>query len=397
MTVSVIDERNLKFIVDVITEIKKDTKGNDKVYDHVVIKLKNTVNNQSRIHPYTEFLDCWSSKSTNTRLKYANDIVPFLNYIYFELDEKILPSINELTIELGVDYLNRLGLDKKKNTVKAITKSITKFYYFLVKKKVLKYVTYNDFTKHKNATICQAFEVGLRLPIHMSNTTPLHNIDENLIFEFIYTAMKYTPEIALGIYFQIFGGLRVGEVCNLTYQSIAYINEGHGGLILNVKNNNLRPDLKKKAYVKTPGKQPVYAVGSLLVELLEIQKKKYSNKEKYALFIDIQGKAMSVDTYRNRFNTVKRQFIENLKKQDNPLLIRYAAVLSAEKWSTHIGRSIYSNLVADHASNITEIAVKRRDSNLTSSLTYVIGTKELDKKLLKTANKILGNIVNTNK
>ena len=28
MTVSVIDERNLKFIVDVITEIKKDTKGN---------------------------------------------------------------------------------------------------------------------------------------------------------------------------------------------------------------------------------------------------------------------------------------------------------------------------------------------------------------------------------
>lgn len=64
MTVSVIDERNLKFIVDVITEIKKDTKGNDKVYDHVVIKLKNTVNNQSRIHPYTEFLDCWLSDST---------------------------------------------------------------------------------------------------------------------------------------------------------------------------------------------------------------------------------------------------------------------------------------------------------------------------------------------
>jgi hypothetical protein len=384
-----ISNSNIRFISEIITETKVNNNGNEFIYENVVIKIKNFKNGQSRIHPFTIFLDQWSSKSTNTKLKYSNDIVPFLNHIYFELDEKTLPSIKNLTIDIGVDYLNIVGLGKKKKTVKSITKSLSKFYYFLVKKKIVKNIELKEFIIDRNYIRCPGLEVGLRLPIYSNNTIPLHNIEENMVFEFLFSSMKHVPEISLGIYFQIFGGLRVGEVCNLTYNSISYINEGLNGLILNLKNNNLRNDIKRKAYVKKPRRQAVFSVGSLLIELLDIHKKKYSIKGDNAVFIDKRGNPMSVDTYRYAFNKAKKKFIKDLMNQDNPKLIRYATMLNNEKWSTHIGRGIYSNLVADSARNITEIAVKRGDNNLKSSLTYVLNTKELDKKLLKTANNLL--------
>ena len=41
------------------------------------------------------------------------------------------------------------------------------------------------------------------------------------------------------------------------------------------------------------------------------------------------------------------------------------------KWSTHIGRGIFSNVIASVSKNILEIAQARGDSQLDSSLTYL--------------------------
>ncbi|MBG0764273.1 MAG: hypothetical protein H0S78_05185, partial [Tissierellales bacterium] len=186
-----ISNSNIRFISEIITETKVNNNGNEFIYENVVIKIKNFKNGQSRIHPFTIFLDQWSSKSTNTKLKYSNDIVPFLNHIYFELDEKTLPSIKNLTIDIGVDYLNIVGLGKKKKTVKSITKSLSKFYYFLVKKKIVKNIELKEFIIDRNYIRCPGLEVGLRLPIYSNNTIPLHNIEENMVFEFLFSSMKH--------------------------------------------------------------------------------------------------------------------------------------------------------------------------------------------------------------
>ena len=50
--------------------------------------------------------------------------------------------------------------------------------------------------------------------------TVIHKLPLTLVVYFIDTAIMYAPRIALGICFQFFGGLRLGEVINLKRSSI---------------------------------------------------------------------------------------------------------------------------------------------------------------------------------
>ena len=62
----------------------------------------------------------------------------------------------------------------------------------------------------------------------------------------------------------------------------------------------------------------------------------------------------------------------------------YAVFLESYKWSTHIGRGTYSNIVAQNANNIGEIAVMRGDSSLSSSLPYLNDNRSVGKKVQDT-------------
>ena len=80
--------------------------------------------------------------------------------------------------------------------------------------------------------------------------------------------------------------------------------------------------------------------------------------------IDKNGNPMTVNTYWKRFNHVRREFIKRLYDCPNMETQMYAVFLESYKWSTHIGRGTYSNIVAQNANNIGEIAVMRGDSIL---------------------------------
>jgi len=115
----------------------------------IVIKLKNIENGKSVIHRYTDFLTQYRNNSP----KYVNDIadrlVIFLNYIYFKLDEKVLRNIEWLTFEIGASFLEMYSVNKSKLTVKLMENTLTNFYYFMCKRRMLKLLSVGDFVVKK--------------------------------------------------------------------------------------------------------------------------------------------------------------------------------------------------------------------------------------------------------
>ena len=68
-----------------------------------------------------------------------------------------------------------------------------------------------------------------------------------------------------------------------------------------------------------------------------------------------------------------------------------AITLASYKWSTHIGRGVFSNLIAQNAKNPYLISVARGDSSFKSALPYI---SESEKSLQDTTN-ILRNMYAT--
>ena len=385
---------NLQFIRDIINISSKNPKTQEVHYNYrVVIKIKNLDNNRSRIHRYTEFLNAWINNATNTVYNVAGYIVPFLNYIHFELDKQELPSIQELTFDHGITYLELKSESCSKKTMKLIENTLDKFYYFLTEKKILNKINKSDFVFLGTRNGKKQFESHFKGKYYLKNKSShydrLHQIENSLIFEFILTALQSNPQIALGIYFQMFGGLRVGEIVNLEYGKINSRGPfGRNGMVLEVSESHLRPDLKLTA-LTSPKKnrfQPVLVFGNLLEELYKKHKKDYYKINSSAVFVDRNGKAMSRSTYTYHFTKVKENFLKKLAGSENPDFKLYASFLSTQRWSTHIGRGIFSSIVAETADNASEIAVLRGDSDLKSALIYLSDCNRLESKISKKLN-----------
>jgi len=73
--------------------------------------------------------------------------------------------------------------------------------------------------------------------------------------------------------------------------------------------------------------------------------------------------------------------LKQLRNSSNPDDLVYAIKLEEYKWSTHLGRGIFTNLLAEEADNPYDIALPRGDSNLASSLVYQGNTERMRKKL----------------
>ena len=81
------------------------------------------------------------------------------------------------------------------------------------------------------------------------------------------------------------------------------------------------------------------------------------------MFVDADGRAMTDAVYYKRFSILKDKFIERLRNSDNFDAKSYAVYLSTYKWSTHLCRGIFSNLIAQGTDNIMEIAAWRGVKN----------------------------------
>ena len=345
-----------------------------------IIGIKNTNLNIHTIHPLTEFImSYWKNKEFNTQKKHSNNIVKFLNYLMRNHKALKLNSILDLQLSHGNLYLNSLteeGL--KKDTIKSAEQTLAYFY---------KWIQENFSTNLPIITFKQGkFGDFLDSPFSViyPETIPKnieHAFPPSYIPMFFEVAILVAKPIALGIYFQFLGGLRVGEVVNLTKnQILKSINQQN--ITVKLVNRNLRTDLKENSSVKKVRHQTIFKLDSWTNSLVRDHLNLYRSSDvTNPLFVNNAGRAMSARSYRQYFEKTKKVFIDLLLNSSDYEQRLLGMHLKQIKWSTHIGRGTFSNLLAEFAENPYDIAQPRGDKDLTSSLAYLQRSIRIHNKL----------------
>lgn len=339
--------------------------------------------------PFTSFLLHYKGKKATSIDKAASCIVPFLNYLFYEEPAKI-KNIEDLTLQHGIDYLSSLTCAKK--TQNDIAAHLTKFYFFLAKENRLPLV--NDvFIINKDSIgreyIANIFE-GKYQVTHKQQVDSIHEIKLEYLPLFLQCVKQNNFDIYLGVLFQFCGGLRISEVVSLEYSNVRHVNiEGYKALSVKLQDKDLRADISTAfiAKVKKNRSQTILPLfGDELETTFQYYKEHLRVKEYDAIFIDANNKPMASHTYARKFNQAKKIFIKTLLNSNDPGAIQYGIYLSSYKWSTHIGRGTYSNIIASNANNIGEIAIMRGDSSLSSSLAYLNDNATVEKKVIGVLN-----------
>lgn len=385
----------LRFSVQSVrVEIWKKNRDSVPVFNkHAVIVLQNKRNGRLCVHPLTDFIFYhWKYKAYNTQRLYANYLCAFLNFMLIENRKKYkLSSLRELQFLHGTAFLNELSKqEKSRMTVRKAERTLTLFFEFLAKKKLLIHVKESDFKKQTlygkpNQKYTLSPFKGVIKPRNKQGHIA-HDLPEQYILPFIELAVKVANPIALGVYLQCFGGIRQGEIVNIQRSDVTSIGSfGEFGVVINLQPKNLRMDIKDNSGasgVKKPRRQIVFPIQNWLQHLYQQHLDNYIPVDgSDALFVNRDGKAMSGQSYRAYFSKLKKEFLKQLRNSPNTDDIIYGVKLEENKWSTHLGRGIFTNLLAEEAENPYDIALPRGDTNLSSSLVYQGNTERMRKKL----------------
>ena len=378
-----------RFCKGIKTEIVKLKNGQRRNENTVLIMIRQEKNGitRERVHPVSEYLlqtkEGGKKYSPLTQNKKATLLVKFLNYTLIDNADRFkIKNFEDLLFEHATEFLNNVTMDITTATQDRYIRYLTNFYYYMASIGVLKNITHDDFNIVKKQTAVGLIDV-VESPFKgvywdkIDKPTLIHKLETSLVLLFLDTAILYAPQIALGVCFQMYGGLRIGEVVNLKKSSLRVRGPlGQFGFILNVNNKYMRDDLKHLTgggSVKKQRRQAVFPYGGNFTQTAYKEHLKYNkhNETHNALFVDRNKNPITNDSYRYHFNKVKAKFIERLKDAKNPNLRHYAIELESTRWSSHIGRGTFSNIVASVSDNILEIAQARGDKNLSSSLTYL--------------------------
>lgn len=359
-------------------------------------------------HPISHFLFKnyhRSSGSVNTELTVAQIIVPFLNFVLDKVNHELteyteISGLRDLRECHANAYLQYCVDEKsnKKKTLEIKENIISKFYKYLWDEKILKNKPrFNLVSIRSRKEIRKVYKLDftykktdetlLRERVKRKDLVPQnHESNENRVFirleyirEVLYVAKHETPDIAFGVALQIFGGLRKGEVVNLTRTALKSQNGqeyGLEGLVLLIRDrqNDLftRFNDVSTMQVKNPRDQSCLIdpiLNYLYKHHIEVVLKKVKKpRHPNALFYDSEGNPMSADTYDKRFLKLKNSYLGMLLGTPG----RYQDYLdfSQTKWRSHIGRGVFTNMCLDVGFNEKQTAVLRGDRSTQSMESY---------------------------
>jgi integrase len=349
------------------------------------------------IHPISSFILSWRWRTSefNTKRKHATSIVKFLNYL-LQNKKHTIKSLADLDIATGNAYLNSLTNDyRKRETIIDAGRTLTSFYVWLSQNDCLPNVSTNfiESKRKKNPYSGRTYYESLFNPIlpQRTRSNRKHLLPVKYIPLLLEISILFAHPIALGIYLQIFGGLRAGEVVNLKRtQFRKKLNSAD--FLLNIKEQQFRTDIKDSSgsnYVKKIRKQQILQIkdwGNILFkDHVEFYKDKDVNGTG-ALFINRDGKPMTGKSYSQYFYKVKDKFIKFLMDYGSIEDKVIATDLRLADWGTHIGRGTFTNLIAEEIENPAELMFLRGDSDLLSSLPYLAKTERIRKKVEERVN-----------
>lgn len=369
-----------RFIVDIVKE--RDNPKARNYGQHVVIRLKDShTGKKSQVHPLTIATDVWSRNKTKTIKDKTQTYVFLLNYVYFDANNPIDNFFN-ININMLLSFFKQLNPNLNREYVKKIEANISEVLYYFCKRNLLKNIYLTDFaTGDKKLVYLIGIKNQYALPERKASNK-LHNVKPEIALALIDIALDICPKIALGIYLQIFGGLRASEVVCLECTDVHYnVKKDEFKISVTLSDKDLRPDIKTGFIrkVKKPRKQKILAIEGLFDELYNNNKLLIQHAVSNALFINRDGNPMTVESYSRYFNKVKRILLERMSASSDLNTALYAQALTTENWSTHIGRGIFSNIVANASNTSYELATLRGDKNYSSSLPYLCDTEETER------------------
>lgn len=365
----------------------------------VGIGIKDKKTNRVYPSPLTHYIRTYyrgASKSLSSQRNAAYEVIKFLNYINKQIENESTEFMNlkheglfGLKLTHGSQYISYLSLKARNEELSSdyiyrIESYLIKFYQWLSANQII-----HEKINAEKGSPFNNLELETIYPGRDERLSEkLVDFGENryeLVQRFIKIAQDVAPDITLGICFQFFGGLRTGEVVNLTKEAIESpyfwdnTNLGENKFILKIRERhkelfqnktNLQHEGVKRprnqALLTNPLLSQVYKEHKQYLERLNNQK---NIKNPNALFIAKRtGEAMSGKTYTELFNKIKKEFLQSLSDEGR---MNDYLFLTDKKWSTHIGRGIFTNFLLQVGATIPEIAIARGDKNLSSVMSYV--------------------------
>lgn len=279
-----------------------------------------------------------TAQRSPTLQKKAFNICAFLNFVLWHTD---CDSLNEVTVDILRDFLIdfRETIDGDQRDPASWENGITDVYNFLdayqkcnphlqysySPEKLVTTISVRNMGSGRKTVVRETNKFFVKPPkkTKKKNRYLLEGYLDLLLFE----ARKYDPMIALGIACQAYGGLREGEVVNLTRSSLQMIDTGFGH-IGEIKINLMdEADFAKEyqgkcefGYIKKYRVQQIYPdFISQIVELYDehdslLGMKQAADNPNAPLFVNNQGNPMTVDSYCGRVETLFRNYFVSALK-----------------------------------------------------------------------------------
>lgn len=338
-------------------------------------------------------------------------ICMFLNYVLINNYEKFkIHDIKDITIKIGNDFLQDyadgiVGNEQKTlETVKTTMQKLCKLYLYIknIYKKRAKYIYKYNFKnvdkENKVRYDCSLFKINAEKNKEYSEQHKkiFRNMPIEIFEIFLRLSKQYYPELTFAITLQAYAGLRPSEVCNVR-QVIDPQKPGMKYLKVGSKMENISIDLTRKYEMRADGKpvggikkrreQKVYTpyidrVQNAYKEHLKELEKYELEKGYYPMFVNKDGKAITVKSYREKIERLANVYLrEYLSKSENPSHRYYAEILTQKKLSPHFLRHYFTVLLVIDNLTPHEIAIWRGDNALDSSLIYCRDKSELLKNI----------------
>ena len=338
----------------------------------------------------------------NSRFDYG---VKLLNYAYFE---RGIVCLNNLTIDIVKDFMNLYGLGKlpgdvsgrTESTVKSCISAILDFLENLIGDKDIKCCfTHDDLYQYTMVRTKKGKIVKKKVPVfnvvYDGKTKSIFRDMPTPVFEIILNHIAtYHPDLLCLVILSAFSGLRPSEACNVRREDSALgpgiLFSMFGGKVSKVqidlrKELCLRSDLTSTGKIKKERMQTVPLIFTdRFVEFYNIYMKYIEGKTYEAdygpLNLDKRGKAITYDTYYQRFRKIVRdELIPIFFKSEDPKVVFFGHLLTENNISPHIFRHWYTvQLVRSGMNSVAELMNARGDSSPESALTYLMDKGELE-------------------
>ncbi|UOR10657.1 site-specific integrase [Halobacillus amylolyticus] len=386
------------------------------------IVLRSNSSKSMKVTGYSNyFIKELNSASLDTLKYHAKIVVRFLNYIFFEKSNKYkIKDIKDLTIEYGNHFLRDYGqgvIGNKKKTESTVEKAeqvLNRFYRYIFNEiKGMSYIKERDFLINSNIYSTQQRKFRSKsyaatkslFTIISSNYIPpqrIKHIPAYILQEILKTCdLHYYRHLKLAICLQAFGGLRRGEVCNVSRNSINYrvYGEKLGWFTVNLKEKvQLRTDGKDVGGIKRKRIQPVHPIFLDLFQDVYIQHMGLINNVKHpygAVFLNRDGDAMLDSSYSSSFKKIMNLTLERLSKKADFKSSSEAKLLMSGRIGTHILRHFFTQFIAELETtrNPIEVAYWRGDSSLDSAISYYAQNPVIDEKIKFVQEKVFKDIL----